>query len=162
MVAYYSGSGHTQAMAEAVAKGASSVDGVEVKIISVSKAKADDVLEAQAIILGSPVYNGNIAPEMLQFINTWPFEGRPMQDKIGAAFATGGGISIGEEQVMLGLLQAMLIQGMMVMGGEEAEASFGASAITGEEPFEGVQDQFLMKAEGLGRRVAMTTLRLKK
>jgi NAD(P)H dehydrogenase (quinone) len=95
-----------------------------------------------------------------EFINSWPFEGRPMKDKLGAAFVTGGGISIGEEGVMLDILRTMLIQGMVVMGGEEVEASFGASAITGEGPFKGekIDPIFLAKGVGLGKRVAEKVL----
>jgi NAD(P)H dehydrogenase (quinone) len=117
----------------------------------------NDLEKAEAIILGSPVYNGNPAPEVLAFINSWPFEGRPMKNKIGAAFATGGGISIGEEEVLMSILRGMLVHGMLVTGGEEVEAAFGASAITGEGPFSTAGDLdplFHSKAEGLGRRIA--------
>jgi NAD(P)H dehydrogenase (quinone) len=65
--------------------------------------------------------------------------------------------------VQLNLLHSMLIQGMLVMGGEETEAAFGASAITGEIPFQTgkVEEQFLAKARGLGKRVAEMALALK-
>ena len=83
-----------------------------------------------------------------------------MKDKLGAAFATGGGISIGEEGVMLDILRTMLIQGMVVMGGDQVEAAFGASAITGEGPFKGekIDPIFLAKGVGLGQRVAEKVL----
>jgi NAD(P)H dehydrogenase (quinone) len=123
--------------------------------------KSQDLLEASAIILGSPVYNSNIVPAVAEFINSWPFENRPLKDKIGAAFVTGGGISIGEEGVMIDILRAMLIHGMVVMGGEEVEAAFGASAITGEGPFgkEVMDPIFLKKGYGLGKRVADRALK---
>ncbi|WP_143961715.1 flavodoxin family protein [Litoribacter populi] len=161
LVAYYSPSGHTKIMAEAVAKGAESGE-VEVVLKPITETTEDDLLRAGAIILGSPVYNANIAPAVQEFINSWPFEARPMKDKIGAAFATGGGISIGEELVMLNIIHSMLIHGMIIIGGEETEAAFGASAITGEGEFAGkpVQEVFLIKAEGLGRRVAEMVVKL--
>jgi NAD(P)H dehydrogenase (quinone) len=156
LITYYSPSGSTKKLAEAISEGAKSVEGIEVKLLSIEEVKAQDLSEAEAIIVGSPVYNSNVAPAVLEFINSWPFEGRPMKDKIGAAFATGGGISIGEEGVMLDILRAMLIHGMVVMGGEEVEAAFGASAITGEGPFgsEKLDELFLKKGYGLGKRVA--------
>lgn len=156
LIAYFSQSGSTKKMAESIAEGAKSVGGVEVKLLSIEEVATQDLIETSAIILGSPVYNSNPAPQVLEFINSWPFEGRPLKDKIGAAFATGGGISIGEEEVMMNILRAMLIHGMIVMGGEEVEAAFGASAITGEGPFETgeVDAIFLRKAFGLGKRVA--------
>jgi NAD(P)H dehydrogenase (quinone) len=113
------------------------------------------LLESDAIILGSPVYNANPHPTVLEFINSWPFEGRPLKDKIGAVFVTGGGFSIGEEAVIFTMIRAMMIHGMVIVGGDELEAAFGASAITGEGAFEGkpINEIFLLKAEGLGRRV---------
>jgi NAD(P)H dehydrogenase (quinone) len=164
LITYYSQSGNTKTMALAVEEGAKSVAGVRVLLLPIDQVSNKEVLEADAIVVGSPVYNANVAPEVQQFINSWPFEGRPLRDKLGAAFVSGGGISIGEEGVMLDILRAMLIHGMLVMGGEETEAAFGASAITGEAPFQTgkVEEQFLAKARGLGKRVAEMALALKK
>jgi NAD(P)H dehydrogenase (quinone) len=164
LIAYFSQSGNTKTLAHAVEEGAKSVAGVRVLLLPIDQVSNKEVLEADAIVVGSPVYNANVAPEVQKFINSWPFEGRPLKNKLGAAFVTGGGISIGEELVQLNLLHSMLIQGMLVMGGEETEAAFGASAITGEVPFQTgkVEEQFLVKARGLGKRVAEMALFLKK
>jgi len=164
LIAYFSQSGNTKTLAHAVEEGAKSVAGVRVFLLPIDQVSNKEVLEADAIVVGSPVYNANVAPEVQKFINSWPFEGRPLKNKLGAAFVTGGGISIGEELVQLNLLHSMLIQGMLVMGGEETEAAFGASAITGEVPFQTgkVEEQFLVKARGLGKRVAEMALFLKK
>lgn len=164
LIAYYSDSGNTEALAQSIAKGAQQVAGVEVLILSVDQVKSSQVLSADAIILGSPVYNANIAPAVQEFINSWPFEGRPLKDKIGAVFSTGGGMSIGEELVMLNLMHSMLIHGMILVGGDTVESAFGASAITGEGPFDlkGELDPiFLEKGEALGKRVAETVLRFR-
>ena len=160
LIAYYSQSGSTAELAESIAKGAASVSGVEVWVGSLDQVEMKEILEASALILGSPVYNANPAPQVLEFINSWPFENRPLEGKIGAAFATGGGISIGEEEVMMSILRAMLIHGMILVGGERVEASFGASGITGEGPFskEKMHQLFLDKGFGLGKRVAELTL----
>ncbi|MFB0516283.1 MAG: flavodoxin family protein [Candidatus Neomarinimicrobiota bacterium] len=167
LIVYYSVQGHTAAMAEAVAEGARSVSGAAVKLLPVDKATYSDVLAAEAIILGSPVHNANVAPPIQQFINSWPIAGQPLKDKIGAAFVTGGGISAGEELTQLNLLHTMLIFNMIVVGGPTWQQAFGASGITGEAPFndeqvEGlVQPQFLAKGEALGKRVAELAGRLK-
>ncbi|MDE0561927.1 flavodoxin family protein [Algoriphagus sp. NF] len=164
LIAYYSDSGNTEVLAQSIAKGAQQVAGVEVLILSVDQVKSSQVLSADAIILGSPVYNANIAPSVQEFINSWPFEGRPLKDKIGAVFSTGGGMSIGEELVMLNLMHSMLIHGMILVGGDTVESAFGASAITGEGPFDlkGELDPiFLKKGEALGKRVAETVLRFR-
>ena len=164
LIAYYSQSGHTKTMAQAVEEGAKSVAGVRVLLLSIDQVSTKELLEADAILLGSPVYNANVAPAVQEFINSWPFEGRPLKNKLGAAFVTGGGMSIGEELVQVSLLHSMLIHGMLVLGGEETEAAFGASAITGEPPFQTgkVEEQFLVKGRGLGKRAAEMAVSLKK
>ncbi|EKB51234.1 flavodoxin family protein [Cecembia lonarensis] len=155
LITYHSESGKTQAMAEAVAEGVSQVQGVSYILKPTSEVQQQEILNTSAIILGSPVYNANMAPQIQEFINSWPFEGRPLKDKIGAVFVTGGGFSIGEEAVMFSMIRAMMIHGMLIVGGDKVEAAFGASAITGEGEFDGkeVQEIFLEKARGLGRRI---------
>lgn len=167
LVVYHSAQGHTQSLAEAVAKGARSVDQVNVVLKTVAEATTPELLAADAIIVGSPVYNANIAPEVQQFINRWPFEGAPLHDKIGAAFVTAGGMSAGEELVQMNILHSMLIFGMIVVGGPDWQQPFGASGIVAEKPFETeqqagkVEAQFLKKGEALGKRVAELAWRLK-
>jgi len=167
LVVYYSVEGHTKTLAESVADGARSVSGVNVKLLSVDKATSNEVLAADAMIIGSPVYNANVAPPVQAFINSWPFEGAPLRDKIGAAFVTAGGISAGEELVQMNILHSMLVFGMIVVGGPDWQQPFGASGIVAEKPFETekqagkVGEQFLRKGEALGRRVAELARRWK-
>ena len=167
LIVYHSVQAHTQAMAEAVAKGARSVREVDVILKTVVEATPNDILMADAIIVGSPVYNANVAPEVQRFINSWPFEGAPLRDKIGAAFVTAGGFSAGEELVQMNILHSMLIFGMIVVGGPDWQQPFGASGIVAEKPFETEQQagkvdaQFLKKGEALGKRVAELAQRLK-
>lgn len=162
LIVYHSETGHTERMAEAVAKGARTVPGMEVKLISVDSVQTDHLLAADAIIVGSPVHNANVSTEIQQFITSWPFENEPFRDKIGAVFVTGGGISAGEEIVQMNMIQSMLIFGMIIVGGPDWTQPFGASAITGEAPFETsdpdeIAPQFLQKGEQLGKRVARIT-----
>ncbi|TSA22357.1 flavodoxin family protein [bacterium] len=168
LIAYYSQTGHTRAMAEAVARGARSVKTVNVKLLTVTEATTEDLLKADAIIVGSPVYNANVAPEVASFMNRWPFDGSSMRDKIGAAFVSSGGISAGEELTQLNILHSMMVFGMIVVGGEDWRSAFGASAITGEKPFDqvvtgkDVAEEFEKKGEALGKRVAELTVRWKR
>lgn len=168
LISYYSQQGHTRAMAEAVARGARSSSAVTVKLVSIAETTKEDLLAADAIIVGSPVHNANVSAEVIGFIDHWPFQGAPLRDKIGAAFVTGGGISAGEEIAQLNILHAMLIFGMIVVGGPDWTSPFGASAITGEPPFEksgsetSVAPEFSKKGEALGKRVAELTIRWKR
>lgn len=166
LVTYYSVDGHTKTLAESVSRGVISIEGVNVKLCPVHEVEHTDLLEAQAIIVGSPVYNANIAPAVSEFIMSWPFEGEPLKNKIGAAFVTGGGISAGEELAQLNILHSMMIFGMIIVGGSPWEQAFGASAITGELPFYsvdgGLDEIFLNKGYQLGKRVAEITGRFNK
>lgn len=168
LISYYSQQGHTKTMAEAVARGARSAGAVTVKILGVAETSKEDLLAADAIVVGSPVHNATIAVEVVKFMNGWPFEGAPMRDKIGAAFVTAGGISAGEELAQLTILHSMLIFGMIVIGGPDWTTAFGASAITAEAPFgksgneTTIAPEFVKKGEALGKRVAELAMKWKR
>jgi len=163
LITYYSKTAHTQSLAEEVAKGAQSIPGVQVILKRIDQTTTKDLLDADAIIVGSPVYNANIAPELVQFMSTWPFEGNPLKDKIGAAFVTAGGISAGEELAQVNILHSMLVFGMVVVGGDNWTSAFGASAITNEGVFktEKLDAIFLQKGFSLGKRVATIAKKMK-
>jgi len=165
LIVFHSETGNTEQLAQSVAEGARSVEGVEGVLLSVDDVTSDQLVESDAIIVGSPVYNANVSPEISAFIASWPFEGQPLKDKVGAAFVTAGGISAGEEIVQMNILQSMLVFGMIVVGGPDWTQPFGASAITGEPPFdvneqEETSEQFKQKGFLLGERVAKITLKI--
>jgi NAD(P)H dehydrogenase (quinone) len=156
LIAYHSHTGHTRAMAEAVAAGVAGAGGTAL-LRSVDSVPAAELVAADAIVLGSPVHNANMAAPMQEFISRWPFEGRPLADKPGAVFVAGGGMSAGQEATQLALIRAMLVHGLIIVGGVDWLSAFGAAAITDEEPFAAgvrpVDERFLVKARGLGARV---------
>ncbi|MDR9408053.1 MAG: flavodoxin family protein [Balneolaceae bacterium] len=166
LIAYHSESGNTERMAEAVAEGARSIEGVNVMLLPVNQTQESDLLQADAIIVGSPVHNANVSTEIQQFFTSWPFENEPLKNKIGAVFVTGGGISAGEEIVQMNMIQSMLVFGMIIVGGPDWTQPFGASAITGEDPFQvnssnELSEQFLEKGNLLGHRVAQIASAIK-
>ncbi len=163
LISYHSVTGNTEAMARAVMEGASQVEGVRVILKTVDQTTWEDLKAADAIIVGSPVYNANVTPEVSAFIASWPFEEAPLKDKLGAAFVTAGGLSAGEELTQMNILQSMLIFGMIVMGGPDWTTPFGASAIRGESFFpqdEPIHPGFFEKGRALGERVAGTAKRI--
>jgi len=134
--------------------------GTEVRLLAVDKATGEDLLWADAVIVGSPVHSANVAAPIHRFLSHMPWD-QKMKDKIGAAFVTGGGISSGEELAQLSILHSMLIYNMIVVGGPTWNQAFGASGITEEEPFAGqTKPAFLAKGEALGKRVAEIAKRL--
>jgi NAD(P)H dehydrogenase (quinone) len=79
-----------------------------------------------------------------------------MKDKVGAAFATGGGPSSGKETTLLGIIAAMLGNRMVVVSEGEA---LGAAATTGEGKSP-LSEADLEQGRKLGERVARTAHRL--
>jgi len=57
-IVYHSGYGHTKVLAEAVARGAASVDGAKVVLVPVEDVEMhwDDLHASDAIVFGSPTY----------------------------------------------------------------------------------------------------------
>lgn len=163
LICYYSVTGKTEQMALAVERGAKSVEGVQVSLQTISVTTQQQLISADAIIVGTPVYNANVSPEVMQFVNAWPFENQPLKDKLGAVFVTAGGMSAGEELSTVNLLHSMMIFGMITVGGDSWTSAFGASAVTSEPPFNTtmLQEVFITKGEALGRRVAQLVLRMR-
>lgn len=166
LITYYSESGHTSLMARAVADGARRIASANVQVLSIDSTDTEDLLWADAIIVGSPVHSANIAASIQEFIRTWPFQGQPLKDKIGAVFVTGGGLSAGEELAQMNLIHSMMVFNMIIVGGPSWDQPFGASAITGEAPFADESDEpiidplFVKKGYLLGERVASVAAQL--
>jgi NAD(P)H dehydrogenase (quinone) len=96
----------------------------------------DDLLSADAVIVGSPVYVGSVSGQVKTFFDNWGLKfglgtgtGK-MRNKVGAAFATDASGSNGKEITMLTILGAMLGSQMIVISGG---GGFGASASTGPD-----------------------------
>jgi NAD(P)H dehydrogenase (quinone) len=163
LVTYHSATGNTEKMAQAVAEGAKAVSGTSVVLKRVSEVAGDDLLSSDAVIVGSPVYFGNMSGEVKTFFDNWTlkfglFQDRKMRNKVGAAFATGASVSNGKEVTMLTILAAMLINQMVVVSGG---GGFGASATTGPDS-PGIDEKEVAEARELGRRVAEFTAVVKR
>ena len=87
-IIYASGSGKTKKMAEAVAGGARSIPDVEVLLKNAVQAKADEVIDAGALILGGSTYNSKLIRAMEPFLDR--LDGLDLKGKTGAAFGSYG------------------------------------------------------------------------
>ena len=154
LVAYHSATGNTEKMAQGVAEGAKSVAGANVTVKRVGEVTADDLLSSDGVIIGSPVYFGNMSGEVKSFLDSWfkmgLFQDRKMRNKVGGTFATGGGFSNGKELTMLTIQAAMVMHQMLVTSGG---GGFGATATTGPDS-PGVDEKELAEANALGKRIA--------
>ena len=164
LVAYHSETGHTEKMAQGVAAGASRVKGARVVVKKVGAVTREDLLRADAIVLGSPVHMGDVAVEVRRALVDWSmkygfFEGKQLQDKVAAVFATGGSPSNGKEFTMMSMAVSMLQLGMVLVS---PYSGFGASATTAIPASDkGVDERELEEARGLGERAARIAQRIK-
>ena len=115
IVVYYSRSGNTKEMARIMAK-AMNEAGLPTECKSVDKVKADDLLDYDAIVIGTPTYYGHMAAPIKQlFDDTITYHGR-LEGKVGAAFSSAANIGGGNETTIMGIIEAMLISGMVIEG----------------------------------------------
>jgi len=121
LVAYYSRTGNTQKMAEIIAGAAREVRGVEVTLRPVGELSADDLLEFDGIVIGSPVYYGSMAAEVKRLIDESVVHHGKLAGKVGGAFASSGGPGGGNETTVLDIVKALLIHGMVVRGDPEGD-----------------------------------------
>jgi len=94
-IVYDSGWGHTAKQAQSVAEGVQRVSGAKVRLISVSEGSIPwEVLEkSDAIVFGSPTYNGSPSARFKQFCedSTKPaWIGMKWRDKVAAGFTNSG------------------------------------------------------------------------
>lgn len=158
LVVYYSVTGNTEKMAKAVVEGATKIPGVEAVAKTPDTVIEADLKTADAIVLGSPTYYGNMAAPMKSFIDDWWLKYQiTLIDKVGGAFATGGSETGGKEQVIHSLITSLLNAGMIIAG--PLEGPFGMAGVTALDP---VNETALKEAIALGERVANVALRLKK
>lgn len=87
-VVYASGLGRTKAMAEAIANGAETVEGVEVVLKDAYDARSEDVMDADAIILGGSTYNYKLIKAMDPLLEQ--MAELDLKGRIGAAFGSYG------------------------------------------------------------------------
>ncbi|MEM5342871.1 flavodoxin family protein [Paraburkholderia azotifigens] len=100
-IVYFSGYGHTAKQAEAVQRGAASIDGVEVTVLRIDQEGNlpngwTDVLASQdAVIYGSPTYMGGPAWQFKKFADAssrlWTKQG--LKDKLAAGFTNSASVN---------------------------------------------------------------------
>ncbi len=175
-VVYHSGYGHTKVIAEAVVRGASSIAGTQVTLVSVEEVDSHwETLEASdAIIFGTPTYMGSVSGPFKTFMDqsakVW-FE-QKWKDKLAAGFTNSMGLS-GDKLNTLQTLAIFAAQHSMIWVGlgemvdpngvNRLSSYLGAMTQAGNVPPEqepGAADQ--ATGEALGRRVAKAAERWRK
>jgi NAD(P)H dehydrogenase (quinone) len=138
LVLYYSMYGHIETMANAIAEGARSVDGVQVDIKRVPElmslevaqksgakldqaapvATVDELVNYDAIIFGTPTRFGNMCAQMRNFIDQtgglW-FTGK-LVGKVGSVFTSTASQHGGQETTITSFHTTLFHHGMVVVG----------------------------------------------
>jgi NAD(P)H dehydrogenase (quinone) len=162
LVLFYSTYGHVYRMAQAVAEGAREVPGAEVVIkrvpetlpaevlqamgateaqkafASVPVATTSDLVEADAILFGTPTRFGNMAAQMRQFLDAtgglWA-KGQ-LIGKVGSVFVSTATQHGGQESTILSFHTTLLHHGMVLVGLPYSfQGQMGIDAITGGSPY---------------------------
>lgn len=130
LIIYDSHTGNTEKMAVLVSEGVRKIDGAEPVLKKVDQATLNDLRAAEAIIMGSPTYFGQMSGKLKTFIDTSEKIHGRLVGKVGGAFTSSGGTACGAETTLLSILNSMLIHGMIVQGMHEhnhyGPASVGA------------------------------------
>jgi len=179
VVVYFSGYGHTQKIAEAVASGA---QGQLLRIDqegNLPDGGWDRLAAADAIIFGSPTYIGNVSWQFKKFVDesskVWAAGG--WKDKLAAGFTNSAGMN-GDKASTLGVLFIMSQQhgmlwvgtGMMPSNNKDSKrddlnyvAAFAGLAAT--TPADASPDEVVRgdieTARMFGKRVSATVARLR-
>lgn len=152
LVVYYSKSGNTQKMAEIIAKSMND-NNLQTDCKTVEKTTVDDLLAADAIVIGSPTYYGQMAAPIMQLLTESVSKHGRLAGKIGGAFSSAANIGGGNETTIMGILEAMLIHGMIVPG-EPMGDHYGPVSIN--KPDQRVESQCIRA----GKKIAALTLKL--
>jgi len=161
-VIFYSMFGHIYRMAEAIVEGAKQVPGAEVSLYQVPELLPDNVLEkygakaakaalakipianvdqlaeAHAIIFGTPTRFGNMAAQMLSFLDQTGglWAKGSLIGKVGSVFASTGTQHGGQETTITSFHTTLLHQGMVIVGVPYSESGLlNMSDITGGTPY---------------------------
>ncbi len=153
LVTYFSVTGNTEALANAIIEGVTAVPGVQCVVKKVSEVTNEDWLAADGIIVGSPTYFGQMASKVKLMIDKTEKIYHQLEGKVGAAFTTSGGAGCGHELTNMSIITAMLVSGMVVQGTTRGP-HFGPFAVG--EPTE----NDLQQAKAFGNRIAALTRQL--
>ncbi len=153
LVIYYSRTGNTKKMAETVVEGIRK-EGVEAEIKDIKDVDVDELVNYDAIAIGSPTYYGSMAFEIKQLFDySVKFHGK-LEGKVGAAFASSANVGGGNETTVLDILNAMLIHGMIIQGDPQGD-HYGVVSVGAPDA------RVITQCARLGGRIAKLIKRLK-
>ena len=119
-IVYHSTYGHTKLQAEAVQRGAQSVAGVQVRLLTADEAakNLDGLDTSDAIIFGCPTYMGSMSAGMKTFVEAAAKKWFTLawKDKIAGAFTNSSSFSGDKLNTLVGLVINAMQHGMIFVG----------------------------------------------
>lgn len=155
LIVYDSVDGHTEKVANWIADGVRSQPETTLRLLRVEEASHEDLVWADAILVGSPVYNAGLTPKVGTFMAEWPFDDNPLQNRVGAAFVSSRGASAGSENALFDILKTMLLFRMVLVGGEDWRSGFGVTYV-----LDGANEKTLGFTETQSRNLGIRACRL--
>lgn len=152
LVIYYSRSGNTKAMAQTIAEAMDNA-GLPTKCKSVEDVKVDELLDVDAIVVGSPTYYGRASAPIAKLFDESVSKHGKLDGKVGAAFSSSANIGGGNETTICGINNILLIHGMIIQGDPQGD-HYGPVSIG--KPDERVLNQCTRR----GQRIAALTKKL--
>lgn len=197
-IVFYSMYGHVYRMAEAVAAGAREVEGVEVGLLQVPElipdevlaksgakkareafahipvARVNDLVDADAIIFGTPTRFGNMCAQMRNFLDQTGgiFAKNALVGKVGSVFTSSNTQHGGQETTIITFYITLLHHGMVIVGLPYSESRqstmdeitggspYGVSTICGADGSRMPSENELAMARFQGRHVATIAKKL--
>lgn len=118
--------------------------------------------EAHGIIIGSPVYFGNVTSQLKMFMD----RSRPLRvdfklkDKVAGAISVGASRNGGQETTITAIHQFLLIQDAIIVGDGAPMAHYGGAGVSGAAGAAAEDNTGLETSTNLGKRVAELALKL--
>jgi NAD(P)H dehydrogenase (quinone) len=191
LVLYYSRNGTTAEMAQHIARGVTSVSGVEALLRTVPEvssicektaesiptegaiyATLDDLKQCHGLALGSPTHFGNMAASLKYFIDstTETWLSGALIGKPAGVFTSTGSLHGGQESTLLSMMLPLMHHGMLLVGLPYTETALRETT-SGGTPYgpshaaiehNGLSAHEKTLCRALGARLASTALLLNK
>lgn len=154
-IIYHSESGNTEKVAELISKGATKVEGIETKCMSINDVDKTFLEESKVVFFGTPTYAGTYSWQMKKWLDTCKLK---FAGKVGCVFATENFVGGGADNAEMALISELLVKGMFMhsVGASEGlpYTHFGAVCIK-----DGSEDQ-KERVEIFAERVARNVKKL--
>ncbi len=191
LILYYSHHGATQKLAQQIARGVESIDGIEARIRTVPSVSNkteqvepkvpeegaiyctyDDLKDCQGLALGSPTRFGNMASAMKYFWDgtSHLWLAQSLVDLPACVFSSSSSMHGGQESTLLSMMLPLWHHGMCILGlpssaelksTQTGGTPYGVTHVAGVDNNYDLSEHEIILAKAMGKRLAAFALKLK-